>query len=47
MNDILRQMWHTWSTGGWVMGALAVIALIAYGNGTRLLRKTLYEPTSL
>jgi len=37
MNDILHQMWHTWSTGGWVMGALAVIALIAYSTGARLL----------
>lgn len=37
MNDILDQMWHTWSTGGWVMAALAVIAFIAYGTGGHLL----------
>ncbi len=37
MNDILHQVWHTWSTGGWVMAALALIAVIAYATGTRLL----------
>ena len=37
MNDILHQMWHTWSTGGWVMAALAVLALITYGTGSHLL----------
>lgn len=37
MNAILQQMWHTWSTGGWVMPALAVLALITYATAGRLL----------
>ena len=37
MNELLHQMWHTWSTGGWVMAALAVLALITYGTGGHLL----------
>lgn len=37
MNEILQQMWHTWSTGGWVMAALALLALITYGTGSHLL----------
>ena len=37
MNEILNQMWHAWNTGGWVMAALALIAVIAYASGVRLL----------
>jgi biopolymer transport protein ExbB len=37
MNSILEQMLHTWSNGGWVMAALAVVALITYSNAMRLL----------
>src|SRR5436190_2886496 len=37
MNPILQQMLHTWSNGGWVMGALFVVALIMYGTAAHLL----------
>jgi biopolymer transport protein ExbB len=37
MNEIYQQMIHTWSTGGWVMAALALVALITYATAARLL----------
>lgn len=37
MNTIVQQMLHTWSTGGWVMPALAVLALVMYGTAAHLL----------
>jgi biopolymer transport protein ExbB len=37
MNEILQQMYHTWSNGGWVMGALAVVAVITYTTAFHLL----------
>lgn len=37
MNSILEQMVHTWSNGGWVMAALAALALITYATAMRLL----------
>jgi biopolymer transport protein ExbB len=37
MNAILQQMLHTWTTGGWVMPALALVALITYGCAAHLL----------
>jgi len=36
-NDALEQMLHTWKNGGWVMAALAVVALITYATAARLL----------
>jgi len=42
MNAILQQMIHTWTTGGWVMPALALVALITYGCAAHLLF-TLYH----
>ncbi|MCI0746664.1 MAG: MotA/TolQ/ExbB proton channel family protein [Verrucomicrobia subdivision 3 bacterium] len=37
MNVIFEQMLHTWATGGWVMPALAVVALITYATAGHLL----------
>jgi biopolymer transport protein ExbB len=37
MNEILQQMLHTWSTGGWVMAALALVAVITYATAAHLL----------
>jgi biopolymer transport protein ExbB len=42
MNSALHQILETWSNGGWVMGALASVALIAYTMAARLLL-TLYH----
>ncbi len=37
MQDALREMLHTWTNGGWVMAALALVALIAYATVINLL----------
>jgi biopolymer transport protein ExbB len=37
MNEIFQQMWHTWSTGGPVMAAMAVLAMISYATAAHLL----------
>jgi len=37
MNAILDQMLHTWTNGGWVMAALALLALITYATAGHLL----------
>jgi biopolymer transport protein ExbB len=37
MHSILEQMLHTWGTGGWVIPALALLALITYGTAAQLL----------
>ena len=36
-NAALEQMLHTWKNGGWVMAALAAVALITYSTAVRLL----------
>lgn len=37
MNEILQTMWHTWSTGGWVMWAMVLLSLTMYVNAAHLL----------
>jgi biopolymer transport protein ExbB len=37
MNVALEQMLHTWTNGGWIMAALAIVALITYATVTHLL----------
>jgi biopolymer transport protein ExbB len=37
MNSIFQEMLHTWATGGWVMAALALLALVTYATAARLL----------
>lgn len=43
MSSLLQQMLHAWSSGGWVMPALAVLALIIYGNAAYLMLKLRYR----
>lgn len=37
MNEFLQTIWHTWSTGGWVMIAMAALAFITYVSAVHLL----------
>ena len=37
MNEIIQTMWHTWTTGGWVMGAMVVLSLVVYASAAHLL----------
>jgi biopolymer transport protein ExbB len=37
MNEILQTMWHTWTTGGWVMAAMVVLSLVMYVSAAQLL----------
>lgn len=37
MNEIFQTMWHTWTTGGWVMVAMVVLSLVMYMNAANLL----------
>jgi biopolymer transport protein ExbB len=38
MNEIFQTMWHTWTTGGWVMGAMVLLSLVIYASAARLLQ---------
>lgn len=37
MQDAFQQMVHTWTNGGWVMAALALVALVTYSSVINLL----------
>ena len=37
MNEILQTMWHTWTTGGWVMAAMVLLALAMYASAAHLM----------
>ncbi|MCU0770630.1 MAG: MotA/TolQ/ExbB proton channel family protein [Verrucomicrobia bacterium] len=37
MNEILNEMWHTWTQGGVVMIAMVLLALVSYATGAHLL----------
>jgi biopolymer transport protein ExbB len=37
MNEILQTMWHTWTTGGWVMGAMVVLSVVMYISAAHVL----------
>lgn len=37
MNATLQQMIHTWTTGGWVMGALFALGVVSYSTAANLL----------
>ena len=39
MNATLQQMIHTWTTGGWVMGALFALGVVMYSTAAFLLIK--------
>lgn len=37
MEKLFQELTHTWATGGWVMAALALVAIIAYATAAHLL----------
>jgi len=37
MNEVLQTMWHTWTTGGWVMAAMVLLSLVMYASAGHLL----------
>jgi biopolymer transport protein ExbB len=37
MNETLKMIWHTWTTGGWVMAPLALVGLVMYASAAHLL----------
>ncbi len=37
MQSFLEETWHTWHNGGWVLGALALLALVTYASAAHLL----------
>jgi len=43
MQDAIQQILHTWTNGGWVMAALATVALVAYGTCAHLLLSLYYR----
>jgi biopolymer transport protein ExbB len=36
-NELVQEMWRTWSNGGWVMAAMAVLAVILFASAIQLL----------
>jgi biopolymer transport protein ExbB len=36
-NEIFQTMWHTWTTGGWVMWAMVTLSLVIYFSAAELL----------
>ncbi|MBN8245999.1 MAG: MotA/TolQ/ExbB proton channel family protein [Verrucomicrobia bacterium] len=43
MNTTFQEMVHAWSTGGWVMPALALLGLVIYANAAHLLYTLRYR----
>jgi biopolymer transport protein ExbB len=43
MNDLFQQMWHAWSEGGLVMGAMALVAVVTYATAVSLLMNLHYR----
>jgi biopolymer transport protein ExbB len=37
MSEIFQTMWHTYTTGGWVMGAMVLLSLVIYASAAHLL----------
>jgi biopolymer transport protein ExbB len=37
MNELWQTMWHTWTTGGWVMIAMVILSLITYASAAHVL----------
>lgn len=37
MTDAFQKMLHTWANGGWVMAALAIVAVVAYGTSAHVM----------
>jgi biopolymer transport protein ExbB len=43
MNELLQYMWHAWSEGGMVMGAMALVAVVTYACAINLLAQLQYR----
>lgn len=43
MNPIFNEMWHTWSQGGLVMAAMALLAVVMYATAAHLLMALRYR----
>jgi len=43
MNKLFHEMWHTWSEGGMVMAAMALLAIVMYATAINLLRTLKYR----
>ncbi len=43
MNDLIQEMWRTWANGGWVMAAMAILAVILYASAFNLLMSSHYR----
>lgn len=43
VDEMFRHMVHTWSTGGWVMIALAVLGILIYATASHVLLKLRYR----
>lgn len=43
MNELIQQMWHTWSEGGLVMGGMALLAIVMYATAVNLLAGLRYR----
>jgi biopolymer transport protein ExbB len=43
MNELFQEMWHTWSNGGWVMAAMAILAVVLYASAIHLLMSLYYR----
>jgi cytochrome b len=43
MNELFQTMWHTWSNGGLVMAAMALLAVGMYAMAFQLLMRLSYR----
>ncbi len=43
MNELFQEIWHTWANGGWVMAAMAILAVILYASAIHLLLALYYR----
>jgi len=43
MNELFHEIWHTWASGGLVMVAMALLAVIMYSTAIHLLMKLHYR----
>jgi hypothetical protein len=43
MNELIQEIWRTWTNGGWVMAAMALLAVIMYSSAVRLLMALYYR----
>src|SRR5436190_22474475 len=46
MNELFQEMWRAWSNGGWVMVAMALLAIVQYATAAHLLMALYYRGLS-